>query len=165
MDMLTLLLSAVASFALFLAAHILLWRRASTSRGVVLLAKLSALCVIAVGIAANISIGVPWKDLVWVLLPLHAFLTLCYFHLYVGTYRSLSMRILGELARAGGAMTFEELDRAYSKEFMFSSRLDILVQHGWFSCINGRYVSTPKGQLFAKLIIALRKLYGVSQAG
>ena len=165
MDALLLLLSAASSFTLFFLMHVVLWQLPRTNRGVLLLAKLSLASVLMVALAAHFSVGVAWRDLVWVLLPLHAFLTLCYFHLYVGTYRSLSMRILGELARAGGAMTFAELDRAYPKEFMFSSRLEILVAHGWFTLIDGRYVSTPKGRVFGKIIIALRKLYGVTHAG
>jgi len=62
-------------------------------------------------------------------------------------------------------MTFDELERAYSKHFMFDSRLQILAAHGWISLKGDQYVCTAKGRFFAKLIITLRRLYRIERAG
>jgi len=101
MHTLALILTGLASFTLFLCVHILLWRSIHGEKGITLLAQLSLGSILLMTVIADVWFNVRWQDVLVVSLPLHAFLTLAYFHLYVGTYRSLSVRILNELAQAG----------------------------------------------------------------
>ena len=164
MSALPLLLAGAGAFSVFFALHVLLWRL-KKEKGLLLIIRLSALAAAVTGAVMIAIFDVRWTDWFWVSLPVQAFLTLAYLHLYIGTFRSLSVRILGELYTAGGRMTAQELDRAYSKAFMFDSRLRTLQEHGWFHCRDGLYSCTAKGRFFARIIIVLRMIYGAKRAG
>lgn len=110
-------------------------------------------------------LGLPLSG-IWISLPVDASLVLLYFHLYMGVFRSLSVRVLEELAASPeGRLTPAKLDARYSRRGMFTSRLEVLEEHGWIARHGTAYVSTAKGSRAAALIVRLRRLYGIRGAG
>ncbi len=150
-------------WALFLVVHVVWWRM-SQRKGLKILLSLIVI-VWAFTTILFCLLEVPSLAIVCAI-PVTLFAVLAYLHLYVGTYRSLSVRILSELAQAEGSMTTEELNQVYPLVFMYRSRIDLLQQNGWIHRTAGNgYACSPKGTFFAAIIISLRSLYGVTHAG
>lgn len=158
------LLIGTVMFALTLVLHVLWWRTFPLRHGLFLLLGTAAI----IGIIASAvlwSVGTPSLVLA-ISMPVYGCALLAYLHLYIGTDRSLSMRILSELATAGGSMTPSALDAVYSLTYMYRSRLDLLERNKWMTKDgDGGYTCTGKGRFFAAIIRALRSLYGVTRAG
>ncbi|OGJ56477.1 hypothetical protein A3D88_03820 [Candidatus Peribacteria bacterium RIFCSPHIGHO2_02_FULL_52_16] len=164
MSILLLAAPALMALILFLGTHVLLWHVFVSDKGVLLLAKIAGGSYVVVAIGAYF-LGIDGEH-VWISIPLFSFCTLAYFHLYVGTFRSVSMRILEEIYRVPGhKMALADLERVFPKEFLFTSRLDILEEHRWFHKNGDRYACTSKGALFGKMILRIRTLYGIKNAG
>lgn len=165
MNAILLVLTGLMSFTIFLMLHFALWQRQSANHSMATLVKLTLLSAIVVGLAVYFGAGFSAVDLLWVSLPIHLFLSLLYFHWYVAMYRSLSIRIMGELILAGGTMSLADLDRVYPLDEMYRLRLKLLEEEGWIEARDGYFVSTPKGRMFGSAIRAMRKLYGFHKAG
>ncbi len=144
--------------------QLLLWR-ATPMRGLFAFVAIAAACFFAAAALVLASSAVSLPDAIGFGIPLFAFLVLAYLHLYVGLYRSLSVRILGELWEAGGVLSDAELDDRYPLEWMFSSRLELLVRKRWLEERDGKYRCRPKARVVASAYSFLRNLYGVRQAG
>ncbi len=152
------------ALAATVSAQLLLWRFTTAKSLVVLLAVAGISFVVTMSIA-SVRSGLSPSDVLGFSLPLFALLLLGYLHLYIGLYRSLSVRILGELWEAGGVLTDEALERRYPLAWMFTSRLDLLERKGWLEVREGKYRCRPKARVAAAIYSFLRKLYGVRQAG
>ena len=165
MNAILLTITGLFSFTLFLTVHFIVWQLPSADRGFTPVVKLSLLAALIVLLVAGTWGELLWADLLWVSLPIHLFLSLFYFHWYIAMYRSLSVRIMGELILAGGTITLSELDRVYPLDEMFMQRLKLLEEEGWIRAEDGYYVSTPKGRKFGSVIRFARKIYGFRKAG
>ncbi|HVW66183.1 MAG TPA: hypothetical protein VHA78_00450 [Candidatus Peribacteraceae bacterium] len=156
------LLTALLALVIFFAVHVVMWR-AVQPKGLMILVAIAA-GSFAIAAMVMMTAGVISAD-VWVGLCVYLFCILAYLHFYVGTCRALSARILEELMHANGAMTLEELDRVYPLQWIYASRLRLLVEHGWLIEESGLFRTTPKARFFARIIVALRRVYGITRAG
>jgi hypothetical protein len=162
MHLLTTLLSAIATVVLALGLHIVLWRRI-TRKGLTLFLIIAA-CSFAAATIALPFLGL--KSNPFLTLPIVLFLLLAYLHWYIGTFRSVSVRILEEIARADGSIALDALNRVYSKEWMLRSRLEVLAAHRWVTqSVDTKYQLTAKGRIFAWIIRTLRNIYDIERAG
>lgn len=154
-----------AAAAAFLLVHAVWWRR--SARGAADAVRLPV--CIAAGYGAAFATawlaGGEARVLWWSSLPFFALLMMLYGHLYAGVLRSVSVRILGELAARGGALTWAELDRRYPLRAMFGERLQSLVRTGLLRQHDGRYECLPKGRRVARWMRRLASWYGIRAAG
>lgn len=156
-----------AGIVAFLALHITLWQvLPRTRKGVVMLTLTAVVAyVVSAGAAYGLAIA-PVPQLLWVSGPVYAFLVMIYFHFYFGLDRSVSVRILGELAQAPGyRLTLDELDRVYPKRAMVASRMDVLLAKGHVIIENGRFQCTTKGLRYVRFALCGKKLYNLAASG
>jgi len=158
-------LTSIGAFCLFLLIHVIAWRIIRERKGLLLLAWIAIGSFLLATIVAISAFSEPLSD-ISMTLPIFGCLTLAYLHLYVGTFRSLSVRILEEIDRAGGHMTTDELDRVYPVKGMFDERFALLARHHWITIDqHGCFLPMRKTVLAAGMIVRLRKLYGIKRAG
>lgn len=163
-----LLLPGVIAFFIFLGTHGILWQASFVKRkGVILLANIAfvSYCVIFL-----IETPFEFKELtlpehIWLSLPLYLFLVMLYFHFYVGIDRSVSIRILGELAQSKKGMNTNEIRSRYSPTSMLKPRCDGLVASGWLNEQHGVYRCTKKGALLAKAARIVQQWYHLEKTG
>ena len=158
------ILTASAALFVFFTIHLILWQFESIkNRGVVLIMLVSAVSYVPVSIV-NWLTG--FDEHIWVSCPLFMFFIMLYMHFYVGVYRSVSIRTLGELLNTtNGKLKFQELQEVYPQEFMIKSRLDLLVEKNWLEKQDGKYNCAPKARYMAKLVLFLRKIYTLEVTG
>ena len=165
MDSLTPVWPAVLGFPVFLIMHLLLWQFLPQKRkGVLALVATSAASyIIACGYFGPADLG----NHIWTSLPLQAFLTVFYMHLYFGVDRSLSVRILGELSKSPGeVVSFEKLDDFYPKRDMIERRVQVLAEKGLLDAnADGSFSCTAKGRFLVRLAMLGKRLYNLSATG
>lgn len=161
------LLPAAAALGLFLLLHGVLWQVIPQPRkGTLALSLTAGLAYGVVGAAAHSACAFPLPLLFWVSGPVYAFLVMLYFHFYFGVDRSVSMRILGELARAPeGRMTLDELDAAYSQREMVTRRLGVMVEKGYIAESHGHYTIADKGRVMVRLALFGKRVYNLHASG
>lgn len=169
LDTLRALIPGIAAFIIFFTSHLLLWHTSLIKeKGVVLLTKLSflsyAVAFFIVMFFDGTTATIP--EHYWFSLPFYILLVMLYFHFYVGFDRSVSIRILGEIAESPKqAMTLKEVQKKYSLVHMLKPRLDTMVSHHWLSEVKERYECTRKGAFLAKLTLIIQKLYRLDNTG
>lgn len=159
----------VCAFILFLSSHLILWQTSFIQKkGVILLTKLSFvsyLLVYFLFIFFDFTLFII-PEHYWLSLPFYLFLVMLYFHFYVGFDRSVSIRLLGELAKSPkGGMKMKEIQERYSLARMLKPRLDMMVSHHWLKKKNGFYECTKKGALLARLTLFVQTLYHLDNTG
>ena len=157
------ILGATAACLLFILLHWILWN--FHHQGVSLLGKLAVISYTIVAGVILLSFHFPVVRFLFVSLPLFAFFVIAYVRLYISVTRTLSVRILQELSDASGSLTFQQLDERYPRKQMFLSRIVLLNKHGWIRDCDGTLKSTRKGNFVGSLIISLRQLYRLRNAG
>lgn len=156
-------LLAAAGLVVFAAAHVALWRIFPRAQGLRSLVASGALAA-CTALGACIAAGAPVPALI-AFLPTFAACMLAYLHWYVGTWRSLSVRALEEIAAAGGSLTEAELDERYPKKGMLSTRVATLAENGWIVAREGGLFPSARARLSASAIDRVRSFYGISHAG
>ncbi len=158
---------AAAALALFLFIHVLLWQVIPQSRkGTLVLSLSAAVAYLAVAFVARAAWALPLIMLIWASGPVFAFLIMLYFHFYFGVDRSVSMRILGELAGApGGEMTLEALDAVYPKRAMIVRRMAVLLEKEYVTEQDGRYALASKGRKMVRLALLGKGVYNLDASG
>ncbi len=159
---------ALGALTSFLVLHLALWQLLPRPHKGTLALSLTALAayVLLGGAAALWLEGTTFSGLIWSSGPVYAFLVMLYFHFYFGMDRSVSVRILGELAQAAtGRLTMSQLDGVYSKRGMIRLRLDVLVAKGHLELVNGCYQCTPKGRRLVRFALAGKKVYNLDITG
>ena len=153
------LLAASFAFLLFGLSHVLLWRwrRLQGYAMLLLLAGLS----FWPGLSLASQLGLRLRpEGAWVAGAVYLFGLMLYLHFYSGILRSLSVRILGELAKAPGQeLSLEDLERHYPQEVMFQERVAQLLRIGWLLEEEGQLRVSTKGARWARLQQALGRLY------
>ena len=104
------LLTAATALFLFLAVHIVIWNWIR-KKGLILLLLIAfaSFCAVALWQPPFSSIDIRSS------LPIYCLGILAYLHWYIGTFRSVSVRILEETMRAGGRISLATLDGVYPK--------------------------------------------------
>ncbi len=159
---------ALAGFAAFLILHVLVWQwLASTRKGVLALVICALVCYVVSVIGCAVVLTLPLRVHLWTSLPLFAFLIVFYFHLYFAVDRSLSIRILGELAKSSnGFATHCELDAVYPRQDMIERRVEVLRSKGYLTATDGNtYACTARGRFLVRLALLGKRLYNLRTAG
>ncbi len=151
----------------FIVLHVCVWHfELSKNRGVGKIITLSVVAFVIGGLIHSFLNGIPSIGTLITVLSVYLMLIMLYLHWYVGIDRSVSVRVLGELANtASGQMTFKELEVIYPQEHMFKHRLDLMVTNGWLIEDKGQYQCAPKSQKLAQGALFLKNLYNLSQTG
>lgn len=117
-------------------------------------------CGVAGGLMARVIGPCSWSFTVCV----QAFLLMLYLHFYVGVDRSVSLRILHELAIAPErTLTAGQLEQVYPRRYMFEHRIALLTQKSWLHEESGRYVSAHSTLPLVWATRGLRSLFGLRE--
>lgn len=115
-------------------------------------------CGVAGGLVAHAAGGCSWTFTICT----QAFLLMLYLHFYVGVDRSVSLRILYELARmSDGSLSADELELVYPRRYMFEHRVALLVHKGWLEERAGRYSTARWTTPLVNATRLLRGLFGL----
>ena len=157
----------IVSFLIFLLVHVLVWQNERIKyRGVYLMWKIAATSYILTSLVAFLIYSVSIKEHIWVSCPLYFCLIMIYTHLYVGIDKSVSIRIMGELATSSkNALKWSDLDNLYSPRKMVKPRLDLLVGKSWLQIRNGKYLCLPKAEMLIKINLFIQKLFRLEKTG
>ncbi|MDA8019446.1 MAG: hypothetical protein MPN21_18545 [Thermoanaerobaculia bacterium] len=91
---------------------------------------------------------------------LYLLLAMLYLHFYSGLARSLSVRILSELASTQCRhLDMAELSRRYPLADILARRLDALVATGWIERHEGGYRNLARGHRWARVLRGIARLY------
>lgn len=97
-------------------------------------------------------------------------LYLLFFFVYANIYfvidRSISIRVMIELQRnPEKGLSKEELLQYYNGNHVFDRRLDHMVEGNFVSLVNGRYVNTKMGSVFARVCKFGKKFLNLGSGG
>lgn len=157
----------IAGFILFLLLHVLLWQLLpQKAKGLAALTILAAISFMAFLASAVKFIPRGFFEILLTSGPVYAFLCVCYYHFYFGVVRSLSVRILGELAATKkGTMTPNQLENVYPKRDMVAQRLEVMVRKGYLVTVDDRYICTEKGRKLVRLALLGKRIYNLDATG
>lgn len=161
-------LPALLGLVLFLAGHLLVWQWLARGRkGVLTLLAVAIPAYLLSTVACAVVWHMPVTAHFWTTAPCYAFLVVLYFHFYFAIDRSLSIRILGELARSeSGTLSLADLDSVYPKADMIARRLAVLEEKGVLAQPSpGFYVCTQKGMTFVWFARFGKRLYNLDATG
>lgn len=169
MPLITSTIVSLSAFFIFFGTHALVWRRLSVQKkGLFLLLKIAVFSyALVLGLVLFTSF---FSTLTFerhlLSLSLYLLLIMLYLHLYVGMERSLSVRILSELAQSKkNALTTYDIQTHYSPQLMFKKRIEGLTFHEYLNEKSGVYRCTRKGIFLARITCALQKIYGLTHTG
>ena len=98
----------------------------------------------------------------WVSCPLYMFIMMLYLQYYMGIDRSVSIRILEEaVKKKEHNISITDLEKVYEKTDMIQSRLDLLVERGYFEKVGMYYRCTTKGSRLARAGLYSQIIYGL----
>lgn len=150
------------AFLVFFSAALLLLRVRGNAAPVPRLALLGLLVHGAAVISAWLAYpGLPY----WHGAALYWFLFNSFLFAFSAVYKSVSLRILWELQRAGrDGIPMNEITERHVAP-LFRERIDILVQGGMASSTGNRYEITPKGRTWANRFALVQKICGIERGG
>ncbi|MEM8930005.1 MAG: hypothetical protein AAGE94_02455 [Acidobacteriota bacterium] len=148
-------------FVSFFALHLLVWRT-RLRRGLAygwLFTLLTVGGLAAPALWPLVGVG-PWTLHAVPAAALYLLLSMLYLHFYSGLVRSLSVRILGELAAVDDHhLDADELARRYPLGEILDRRLDALEATGWIERRDEAYRNRPRGHRWARWLRGLARLY------
>ena len=158
---------SLASGALFLTLHLVLWQWLAPERkGVFLIVAVAVLSYGLIGMLSGMFLNLPLQMHLWTSGPLGMLFLMGYLHLYVGIERSVSVRILGELVQAEeNRLTLENLHEIYAYDYMIRHRVDLMVETNWLIENDKKYSCAAKGKSLSRVAIFLKKCYGMELTG
>ena len=158
---------SIASGALFLTLHLVLWQWLAPERkGVFLIVGVAVVSYGLMVAGSWMFLNLPPQMHLWTSGPLFMLLLMGYLHLYVGIERSVSVRILGELVRAEeNRLTLENLHEIYPYDYMIRHRVDLMVETNWLIESDEKYSCAAKGESLSRVAIFLKKCYGMELTG
>jgi hypothetical protein len=155
----------LVGFACFLAhaAVTLAWLRLPGRTPPVARHAASALGTHALGVAVAAWVVGPFAY--WPAAAVSAFGAVCWLFAFSAVYKSVSLRILTQLARtAGGALPLETVTEEHVRP-EFAARVAVLVAMGCAEEVEGGYAVTERGNDTARRIAAVRRACGVCGSG
>jgi hypothetical protein len=158
----TALLAGLGCFVLHVAVTLAWLRRPCRTPPVVRHAA-SALGTHVVGVA--VAAGAVGPFAYWPAAAVSGFGAVCWLFAFSAVYKSVSLRVLTELARTpGGALPLDEITEEYVRS-EFAARVAVLVKMGCAEETEDGYAATAKGNSTARRIEAVRRACGVSGGG
>jgi len=158
---------SIVSGLLLLVLNLVIWQWLAPERKGIFL--ISGIAITSYGL--TICMGKIFFDLhplahLWTSGPFFMLLLMGYLHLYVAIERSVSIRILGELALANeNKLTLQNLHEIYSHDYMIRHRVDLMTQTNWLIKKDGKYVCAPKGKALSQAAIFLKNCYRMKVTG
>ena len=155
------------SFVIFILIHILVWQfEVIKFRGVLLIWKIATLCFFFIILFIYFFYNISIENHVWTSSPLYLCLIMLYTHLYVGIDKSISIRIMGELASSNKkVLIWEDIEKIYSPYTMVKTRLDLLVEKEWLEMRDDKYHYLPKAEKLVRINLYLQKLFLLEKTG
>jgi len=93
-------------------------------------------------------------------------LVMIYLHLFVGIYKSVSIRVMNELLFSKNKkMSLTELGKRYSHVDLIHNRLDLMVENKWIGKLNNTYSCQKKAVIIVEIYIFFKKLYKLPETG
>lgn len=93
-------------------------------------------------------------------------LVMIYLHLFVGIYKSVSIRVMNELLFSKNKkMSLTELGKKYSHVDLIHNRLDLMVENKWIGKLNNTYSCQKKAVIIVEIYIFFKKLYKLPETG
>lgn len=124
----------------------------------------SAALVYAVLLAGSLAMSVPLAF--WPFSAAYGFLTLCLLMIFGALYKSVSLRMLGDLSRtAGGAMAERELLERYIEEDSFGRRVAILLEEAHAERTADGLQLSAKGRRIAAGIQLVQRTFAIRASG
>jgi hypothetical protein len=159
--------ASLVSGLLLLGLNLVLWQWLALERkGVFLICGIAIASYGLTAVAGMIFLNIPPQEHLWTSGPLFMLLLMGYLHLYVAIERSVSIRILGELALANeNRLTLENLHKIYSYDYMIRHRVNLMVETKWLVKKNEKYTCGPKGETLSQAGIFLKNCYGMEITG
>ncbi len=159
--------TAAVAWLVFFVFHLAAWQTMPRPRKGVMTLVLAGSCGYCLVMASGMTfLRLPMLDTLWISGPCFALFLIMYMHLYFGIDRSVSIRILGELACSPtGALTLDALDKVYSRDDMIARRLAVMVEKGLLRESGGQYTCTDKSRLHVRFALLGKKLYGLDVTG
>ena len=155
------ILGAVGAL-LWLAVIIVLLRLSKRSPALIVVLT-AALVYLAVLLAALTIFD---RVAFWPFSATYGFLTLCVLMLFGALYKSVSLRMLGDLSKAAGwALPEQELLARYIEEDSFGRRVAILLNEGHAVRAPEGLVLSRKGQRIAAAIYRLQQAFAIRASG
>jgi hypothetical protein len=157
------LLQGLAGFAIYfcIATSLLRTCGAGEPASVVILgAPICWLIALVVLLAAGQTVNF------WLFSASYGFLVLAFLMAFGALYKSISLRILRDLARKPDhADLYEHVLARYIVAESFDNRLTV-IQNKQFAVREGeRYTLTPRGRRIAKLLRTVQRAFGILQSG
>lgn len=89
-----------------------------------------------------------------------------YLTLYVGLYKSVSIRVLNELfVSKKKIMSLTELNEKYPQSDLINNRLKLMVENKWLIKSSNEYNCLNKAIILVKLNLFFKKLYKLNETG
>lgn len=158
---------SLAAFLIFLALHVMVWRtREGKYRGVYLLVVIAVISYLSVCLIGSVNFGQDTMSHFWTSAPFFFCGIMGYSHCYVGMLKSVSIRIIEELAkRPDGRLTLNQLGDHYPVREMFVTRLSLLEEKRWISKHGDRYVCLSKASRVAAINRYLHRAFWLDRTG
>jgi hypothetical protein len=153
---------AGAGVLLWLGSVLVLLRVMRRSPALIVIAA-AALVYVALLVAAA---AMPVRVAFWPLSAAYGFVTLCLLMVFGALYKSVSLRMLGDLSKvAGHAMPEQELLARYIEEDSFGRRVAILLEQGHAERTADGLRLSPKGRRIASFIHLLQRAFAIRASG
>ena len=158
---------SLVSGLLLLGLNLVLWQWLKPERkGVFLISGIAVFSYGLTTVVSKIFLNLPPQMHLWASGSLFLLLLMGYLHLYVAIERSVSIRILGELAIANeNKLTLENLHKIYSYDYMIRHRVDLMVETNWLIKKDEKYTCAPKGEALSQVGIFLKSCYEMKITG
>jgi hypothetical protein len=145
------------------AAISLAWLRVSRGPAPVVRHTLSAIGTHVAGVGSAAIACEPFSY--WHAAAVSGFGAVCWLFAFSAVYKSVSLRILTQLARTPGhSLSFDVIATDYVRP-EFQARCDVLVKMGCAAESNAGYLVTEKGKATARRIESVQRACGIESSG
>ena len=91
---------------------------------------------------------------------------LCFLMVFGAVYKSISLRVLDQLALSSADRVHEKvLSDAYIKSESFDRRLDVILENGYAEKTVAGYSLLPKGQRLARIVKWFHRIFSIERSG
>ena len=155
---------AIAGFLAYVAAVAVLLRTMNPNRSPAMMVTASAVAVYILSLVGAALVVPP--VMFWPFSATYWFLAVCFLVVFGAVYKSVSLRILGDLLeQRTRAMLYEEILDGYVRRESFKARLEVIVNEGLATRNGELYELTPKGRRLAGFVAGLQRAFNIKKSG
>ena len=148
-----------AAYVVLVAVSLRIATRASPAKVALILAFLAY----AILLAVVVVLAPPVKF--WALSTTYWFLVTCFLMIFGAVFKSVSLRILGDLLNEPCRAATGDAIARYVEKDSFADRLDVMVKVGFARLTAAGYELTPKGIRVASVMHWLHRVFMISKSG